>query len=217
MSPLYEDLISGQNALDQAKVLVVVKKMKQNEAAAGRPSRSVSQLIDDCELDAQRQRILNAARTAAMGGNWDREVKRAEDHVEAHAINEIVAELTSANDLASIDVDKLIVWAQTVALVLIAKGLKTSQIRRFFSAVRGLEVDANRRPEEFSRQNVSFLKVHLAYAAARQEAVKPLMKVVRAAIDKIRSDREEGLKDFKAFVRLIEAIVAYHKYYGGSE
>ena len=119
----------------------------------------------------------------------------------------------------SIKTDILIRWAQILALILVAEDLKTSQIRKFLSGVRGVEIKVKRKaPEKFTRQEVAFLKVHLAYAKARQQtAVKPLMDVMTAVIDKIGDEGKEGLDDFNVFVRFVEAVVAYHRFYGGSE
>jgi CRISPR-associated protein Csm2 len=54
------------------------------------------------------------------------------------------------------------------------------------------------------------LKPKLAYAAARQRAVKPLSDVMSVAIDKVYD-----LKDFERLVQMIESIIAYHKAAGG--
>jgi CRISPR-associated protein Csm2 len=58
--------------------------------------------------------------------------------------------------------------------------------------------------------DIVLLKPKLAYAAARQNAAKPLSDVMSAAIDKVHN-----LKDFERLVQLIESIIAYHKAEGG--
>ena len=120
--------------------------------------------------------------------------------------------------LREIKTDTLITWAQILSLILVTDNLKTSQIRKFLSGVRGVEAKVHReKPENFSRQEAAFLKVYLAYAKSRNDAVKPLMDVMTAVIDKIQEKGPEGLKDFKIFVRFVEAVVAYHRFYGGAE
>ena len=52
----------------------------------------------------------------------------------------------------------------------------------------------------------------LAYQAGRERAVKPLYEELVIEIDKIG----ESKKKFVEFARYVEAIVAYHKYYGGN-
>jgi CRISPR-associated protein Csm2 len=70
---------------------------------------------------------------------------------------------------------------------------------------------------DFSRieREVELLKPRLAYAA-RHEEVKPLKKVLDKAIDGVKnSNRKE--KAFENFLRFVESIVAYHKFYGGED
>ena len=57
---------------------------------------------------------------------------------------------------------------------------------------------------------IVLLKPKLAYAAARQNAAKPLSNVMSVAIDKVHS-----LEDFERLVQLIESTIAYHKAEGG--
>ena len=61
-------------------------------------------------------------------------------------------------------------------------------------------------------EEIQPLKIHLAYAAGRESALKPLHKVLSVAIDKVQ-DRE----DFRKFSQFIEGLVAYHKFHGGKE
>ncbi|MEW6492919.1 MAG: type III-A CRISPR-associated protein Csm2, partial [Cyanobacteriota bacterium] len=54
------------------------------------------------------------------------------------------------------------------------------------------------------------LKQKIAYASAKQKAVKPLKEVMDAAIDKVKDS-----DDFERFFQLVESIIAYHKAAGG--
>ena len=61
------------------------------------------------------------------------------------------------------------------------------------------------------------LKPKLAYTVGRQKrevftALQSLMQVLDPAIDATKD-----LESFKKLVLLIEAIVAYHRYYGGRD
>ena len=59
------------------------------------------------------------------------------------------------------------------------------------------------------------MKIHLAYAAARQRRqVQPLADVLSLAIDRIRPG-EAGREDFEKFLRFVEGVIAYHRFYGG--
>lgn len=117
-----------------------------------------------------------------------------------------------AKGLSEIPAEDLIYIAQEMGQHLKNRGLKTSQIRRFLDGVRRLDVHFNK-GKSFSSDNILLLKPKLAYAAGRNQEVKPLMDVLDPAI----SAGGRTYKDFKKLLALIEAIVAYHKYYGGND
>ncbi|HAX80743.1 MAG TPA: type III-A CRISPR-associated protein Csm2 [Cyanobacteria bacterium UBA11372] len=104
------------------------------------------------------------------------------------------------------------------------RGLKTNQIRKFLDTVNRLKVEIKVQiKNQTTDSGVIFLtdlpkidselvllKQKLAYASARQDAVKPLKEVMDAAIEKV-----EDSDDFERFFQLIESIIAYHKAAGG--
>ena len=95
-----------------------------------------------------------------------------------------------------------------------------SQIRKFLAAVNALtnKVDdyraRNPRAVELSPAHASavkYLKVQLVYQAAREpKKVKPFVK---ERIDAIGTD----LRAYEDFAHYVEALVAYHKFYGGED
>ena len=100
-----------------------------------------------------------------------------------------------------------------------------SQIRKFLAAVNALtnKVDdyraRNPRAVELSpalASAVKYLKVQLVYQAARnQTSVQPFVKQARLkeCIDSIGTD----LRAYEDFAHYVEALVAYHKFYGGED
>ena len=100
-----------------------------------------------------------------------------------------------------------------------------SQIRKFLAAVNALtnKVDdyraRNPRAVELSpalASAVKYLKVQLVYQAARnQTSVQPFVKQARLKerIDSIGTD----LRAYEDFAHYMEALVAYHKFYGGRD
>lgn len=84
------------------------------------------------------------------------------------------------------------------------KKLTTSQIRSVFAHVQRMRV--------FDRNELNLLRPKLAYAAGRHRGtkVKDLQEVIDAAIQKV----DDGTK-FNNFKQFFEAILAYHKYWGG--
>lgn len=104
------------------------------------------------------------------------------------------------------------------------RGLKTNQIRKFLDTVNRLKVEIKVQIKNKTTDagvisltelpkidaELVLLKQKLAYASARQDAVKPLKEVMDVAIDKV-----QDLEDFERFFHLIESIIAYHKAAGG--
>jgi CRISPR-associated protein Csm2 len=129
-------------------------------------------------------------------------------------IEELSAKIAqyASERLSKLPGDELVDIAQKLGKYLKDRKLKMAQIRRFFDAVRKLDVQFNR-GEDFSKDKVVLLKPKLAYAAGRNKEVWPLWKVVDPAI----TGGSKSYDDFKKLLWLIEAIVAYHKFYGGEE
>lgn len=88
--------------------------------------------------------------------------------------------------------------------------LETNQIRKFLDALNQLKAKLVEGNFATIETEVVLLKPKLAYATARQNAVKPLNRVLSAAIDKVHS-RE----DFERLVQFVESVIAYHKAEGG--
>lgn len=87
----------------------------------------------------------------------------------------------------------------------LAKKLKTSQIRKVYGAVKKIQMS-----DAFNRNDLIMLKPKLAYAAARKSEVEDLKDTLTQAINHVdNSDK------FKNFVDFFEAILAYHRAYGG--
>lgn len=101
----------------------------------------------------------------------------------------------------------------------------TSQLRRFLTAVNTVTGKVEQYQNETSElgklsadlaAQVKFLKVKLAYQIGRQgKVVADFAKEadLMAAIDSIGSDA----KKYEEFARYVEALVAFHKFYGGKD
>lgn len=105
-----------------------------------------------------------------------------------------------------------------------SKPLTTSQIRKFFGELKRIQAD----PEKY-QEEIPMLKAKLAYAVGRDAQVrfdrqtrtealtyktkiKEFYEELETGIDYIR---EADKDDLVRFVKLVESIVAYHKFYGG--
>lgn len=120
--------------------------------------------------------------------------------------------------------DEAVIWAKSFGKFLQTeenqtKALTTSQIRKFFGELKRIQAD----PEKY-QDDVPLLKAKLAYAVGRETVSTNYGKTfVKTKIKEFYEELEKGInfirpdvkKDLINFVKLIEAIVAYHKYFGG--
>lgn len=102
--------------------------------------------------------------------------------------------------------------------------LTTSQIRKFLTAVNVVrnKVDLwkvnNKDNNKLSADlvmEIKFLKVNLLYQAGREKNVRDFVE--KAKLATIINDIGSDLKKFTNFCKYVEALVAYHKYYGGKD
>jgi CRISPR-associated protein Csm2 len=98
----------------------------------------------------------------------------------------------------------------------LAYGLTTNQIRNFFGEVRRIQ------QKGVLSEKTSFLLLRpkLAYAAKRAGSTsandfKEVMEKAHKIVMEVENNDEEFEKRFKNYVDLLEAILAYHKAYGG--
>lgn len=128
--------------------------------------------------------------------------------------DQVVKELTALKTLSALEADKLVDLAEKMGDFLANRiRLKTSQIRKFLDAVN--EIKSKGILEEdgkFFRSSCMLLKPKLAYAAGRQDEVRPLMAVLAPCIDRVHNK-----EDFTRFYRFVESIIAYHRYHGGRD
>lgn len=117
------------------------------------------------------------------------------------------------------DIEALVNTAEKVGEE-IAKQLTTSQIRNIFGEVRRIEMnwrDEKDAPDAYRK--VVLLQPKLAYQARRERGrgVELLKDVLDPCIEEIRKAPEAKRKEyFMRFVDFFEAILAYHKAYGGN-
>ncbi len=142
-----------------------------------------------------------------------------QDKKENEPLNELKKKIKEyeLSGLSRLPGDELINIAQKLGQHLKTTGLKTTQIRRFLDGIRRLDMQFNKgkgnKEKGFLPDQVMLLKPKLAYAAGRNREVEPLMDIVEPAI----TAGSKSYDDFKKLLSLMEAIVAYHKYYGGAD
>jgi CRISPR-associated protein Csm2 len=128
----------------------------------------------------------------------------------------------SDQDLKTIITDpngaqKLVEWAEKLGQYLKQSGLTTSQIRALFGEIRQIQAEWSINRQRAFRRLV-LLKPKMAHRARKErgKAVGELVKVLDPALDYvIKAKPEDQEENFQHFVEFLEAILAYHKAYGG--
>ncbi|HIP87425.1 MAG TPA: type III-A CRISPR-associated protein Csm2 [Anaerolineales bacterium] len=120
------------------------------------------------------------------------------------------------------DAAQLVDWADALGKTLVQKNLTTSQIRNIFGAVRQVRMTWDQNPEGAYRQAV-LLMPKLGYYAKRErgrgkQGLVELERVLVPALELVaKAPEKERKQRFKHFVDFFEAILAYHKKYGGRD
>ncbi len=97
--------------------------------------------------------------------------------------------------------------------------LTASKLRNLLAMAAGLKTDAQHsRGKELSpdmQSRVQYLKMRIAYEAGREPKVKEFVERAEllSYVSEIAADRQKLL----LFCDYMEALTAYHKYYGGRE
>lgn len=114
-----------------------------------------------------------------------------------------------------------------------SKMVTTSQIRKFLTAVNrvngkidqfknGNKSSASGRIPEDIQMEIKFLKVKLAYQIGRADSGRHRANPVKEFADKSGLIGEidkigDSLERYENFARYVEALVAFHKFYGGKD
>ena len=102
--------------------------------------------------------------------------------------------------------------------------LKTNQIRKFLTAVNTVtgKIEVYRAKHDLTDQlpddlaaEVKYLKIKIAYQAGREKAVKDFVN--KAEMIKWIDSIGNSVEKYEEFAKYVEALVAYHKYYGGKD
>ena len=101
----------------------------------------------------------------------------------------------------------------------LSRPLTTAQIRALFGEVRQIQGQMSVNPQKAWRR-LHLLKPKIAYRVRRSpgQGVRMLADVLVPALDAVleAKDKDTQKAYFKNFVEFFEAILAYHKYYGGN-
>jgi CRISPR-associated protein Csm2 len=121
---------------------------------------------------------------------------------------------TNIKSWVQIDIDKdTIIFAEKMGQFLKDEGLTTSQIRNVFGEMRKIQMNGF----EKEKSNFLLLRAKLAYATKRQQAkgMDYFYKLFCEAYDAVDTSSEKATSQFNKLLQLMEAVLAYHKFYGG--
>lgn len=131
-------------------------------------------------------------------------------------MNEIVEKIKNdIPDILSGNEEKLVKDAEDFGRYLGKEGLSTSQVRNIFSDIKKMD------SFERNRKDLILLRPKLAYVAGRHGkrrgrelfgAIVDLQQVLDKCIQWVRDENS-----FQNFQNFFEAILAYHKFYGGKD
>ena len=102
--------------------------------------------------------------------------------------------------------------------------LKTNQIRKIWTAVNILKnkVDIykiakskEKKLDEELQMEIEFLRVNMSYQAGRDNLVREFIE--KADLLNMVKDINGDIKAFEKFCKYVEALVAFHKFYGGQD
>ena len=104
------------------------------------------------------------------------------------------------------DAEELNKYANEIGKVLKEQQLSTSQIRNFLNRIQKMK-----KYDKGGKEELHLIRPLLAYAAGRHgKGVKTFQRIIEKTIPLISNNDE-----FEYFRNFVEAIVAYHKFYGG--
>lgn len=120
--------------------------------------------------------------------------------------------------IAQGDPEALVKWAEDIGQA-IARQVTSSQLRNIFGTARQIQLRWPNDPQAAYRDAV-LLRPKLGYFAKRERGrgMEDLRRVLVPALEVMGQgkDLNERQKRFNHFVDFFEAIVAYHKAYGGN-
>jgi len=111
-------------------------------------------------------------------------------------------EIDHVESLANLDPQKINEFADNIAKIIHAD-IATSQLRKVYGEMKRLQKSA-----KFEAKKLSVFAPRLAYASARTHQLQHVYELFEKCRPKISNE-----KDMEKFIYILEALVAYHKYY----
>ena len=142
--------------------------------------------------------------------------KRHQDEVVSSIWNKILKTkftVKECTDFSKWDNRKMLRNAIALALYSILEGLRTNQLRKFIDMSTAIHRKMKLGKIRDDEIEASILKMRylLAYQAGKQKSVEKLALVLDLMLQKTTKD------NFERFYEFLQAVVAYHKFFGGAD
>ncbi|KZX17626.1 type III-A CRISPR-associated protein Csm2 [Methanobrevibacter filiformis] len=134
-------------------------------------------------------------------------------NIELKRIKDKIDNLDNFKDYSDEDFAKFGGDADSLTKNLGNKDIKTSQLRKFFAAVKEIEVETKEKGWS-SEPKVHFylLMPKIAYAKSRELISHDFYDLLKISMEKVVNGKDESsLEDFKKFTLFLESIVAFYK------
>ena len=145
--------------------------------------------------------------------------RRRGDYRQETEIETIIQKIDNLQNLSQLDEKEIAKgggYAEQVAKA-VKRDLKTTQLRKFFSEIKANERELKEKGWGGIKAEFYLMRPNLAYAKARNLVPDNFFKLMDVCMKQVdKGDDEQKKENYKRFVQFLEAIVAYHKYYGGS-
>jgi CRISPR-associated protein Csm2 len=149
-----------------------------------------------------------------------RQNRRRDDYRQETEIDKIIQKIDNLQNLSQLDekdIAKEGGYAEQIAEAKEIKKLKTTQLRKFFSEIKANERELKEKGWKSIEGSFYMMRPNLAYAKARKLVPEEFFSLMNACMKQVdKGDDEQKKGNYKRFVQFLEAIVAYHKYHGGS-
>lgn len=147
---------------------------------------------------------------SARGGRSSAPARRGDDPYQAFS-----STMDNVQTLSDVPAEELVKAANDIGHSLKTVGVRAAQLRHILDEVNRIRMEARRPGVEFRKNvlpRVVLLKPRFAYLAGRERDLKGLYHVLSEMIDRVH-DRD----DFETLAEFVQGVVAYHRFYGGSD
>ncbi len=143
----------------------------------------------------------------------DRDRRRQIEHNLDQLFQNILNHFDNEIELKSVEKidEQSILFSEFLGRYLVFLELSTSQIRNVYGEVMRLKMKG------FNPDELVLLKPRLAYSTERKgtDGSKKFREVIEKALDKVIFTKEKQQEYFQNFANFFEAILAYHRSFGG--